>query len=93
MLLAQIVRIPVEGVATFQEYESLVLPLLRQYEATLDRRLRDDGGTIEIHVVTFPSAEALAAYRADPVRVKHLHLLEDSGAVSELFEATEVGRE
>ena len=42
--------------------------------------------------MTFPSAVALDSYRADPVRVQHLHLLEESGAVSELLEVTDVAR-
>lgn len=92
MLLVQIVRIPAATIETFQIYESFVLPLLPKYGATLDRRLRTGDGTIEIHVMTFPSAEALDAYRTAPVRVQHLHLLEGSGAVSELVEVTDVAR-
>ena len=90
MRLVQIVRIPIDGVATFQRYESAVLPLLPAYGASLDQRLRNADGTVELHVMTFPSAQALDAYRADPERGRHLHLLEESRAVSELLEVTVV---
>ena len=51
LLLVQIVRIPPEGVAEFQRYESLVLPLLPKYGGKLERRFRSADGQIEIHVV------------------------------------------
>jgi len=90
MLLIQIVRIPADGVADFQLYESRVLPLLAQYGGRLERRLRSADGQIEVHLVSFPSAAALDAYRAAPERQAQLPLLERSGATTELIEVTEV---
>ena len=69
MMLARIVRIPAEGAASFQSFESKVPPLLREYGAALDWRLRSSDGQVEVHVMTFPSQEALDRYREDPVRV------------------------
>ena len=86
-------RIPAGGIETFQAYESLVLPLLPQHGATLDRRLRNGDGTVEIHLMTFPSTEALDAYRANPVRLGHMHLLKEAGAVPELLEVGDVTSE
>jgi hypothetical protein len=65
---------------------------LPNYGAILDRWLRNSDGTVEVHEITFLSTEALDANRADPVRVKHLHLLEEPGAVSELRDVTDVRR-
>ena len=93
LLLVQIVRVPAEGVADFQRYESLVLPLLPKYGGRLERRLRSADGQIEIHVVSLPSRDALDRYRADPERQAQLPLLERSGAVTELIEVTDVDPE
>ncbi len=90
MILAQIVRIPSAGVDAFQRFESIVLPLLPRYGGRLDRRLRSADGRIELHVLSFPSNDALDAYRADPIRVEHLHLLAESGAEAELLELADV---
>jgi uncharacterized protein (DUF1330 family) len=90
MLLVQIVRIPAEGVADFQLYESRVLPLLPRHGGRLERRLRSADGRIEVHVVSFPSPEALEQYRNDPERTAQLPLLTRSGAARELIEVTDV---
>ncbi len=90
MTLVQIVRIPAEGVGSFQSFESRVLPLLPKYGARLDRRLRSADGQTEVHVMSFPSQEALDRYREDPVRVAALPLLEESGSTSELIELRDV---
>jgi hypothetical protein len=90
MTLVQIVRIPPDGVAAFQQFESRVLPLLPAYGAAIDRRLRSADGCIEVHVLSFPSQDALDRYRADPARVAALPLLEQSGATSELIDMADV---
>jgi uncharacterized protein (DUF1330 family) len=90
LLLVQIVRVPPEGVTTFQRYESLVLPMLPRHGGKFERRLRGEDGHIEVHIVAFPNHEALDAYRNDPDRLKHLPLLEESRAETELIEVKEV---
>jgi hypothetical protein len=90
LLLVQIVRIPADGIDAFQLFESRVLPLLAAHGGMLERRMRSADGQIEIHVISFPSAAALDQYRNDPERVRHLPLLEQSGAVAQLVEVTDV---
>jgi hypothetical protein len=90
MILAQIVRIPPAGVEVFQRFESIVLPLMPRYGGRLDRRLRSADGRVELHILSFPSHDALDAYKADPIRVEHLHLLAEAGAVAELLELADV---
>ena len=90
MILVQIVRIPAEGVATFQRYESLVLPLMPNYGGVVERRLRSADGQTELHVMSFPSRPALDAYIADPDRARHQPLRVVSGAIAELLEMTDV---
>lgn len=90
LTLMQIVRIPAEGVETFRRFESYVLPLLATHGGMLERRLRGDDGRTEVHLVSFPSREALQAYMDDPERVRYLALREESGATSELIEVIDV---
>jgi uncharacterized protein (DUF1330 family) len=89
LVLVQIVRVPAAGVADFQLYESRVLPLLPKYGGRLERRLRGENGRFELHVISFPSADAVDRYRADPERQAQLPLLARSGAQTELIEVAE----
>lgn len=93
MLLAQVVRVPDDGVDEFRRFECAVLPLLPEFGARLERRLRslDDG--VEIHILWFPSGDALEAYLADPRRRETLHLLHQSQAATELFHVVDVSDE
>jgi hypothetical protein len=93
VLLVQITRVPLAGVDAFRRFEAAVLPLLPEYEARLERRLRTSDGRFEIHIVSFASREALDRYRNDPRRQEHLHLLHESQAAVELVEVTDVTEE
>ena len=90
MIVAQIARIPPAGVAAFQQFESVVLPLMPRYGGRLHRRLRSADSCVELHIISFPSNDALDAYRSDPIRAEHLHLLVESEAVTELLELADV---
>jgi hypothetical protein len=93
VLLVQTIRVPLEGVDAFRRFEAAVLPLLPEHEARLERRLRTSDGRVEIHIVSFPSREALDRYRTDPRRQEHLHLLHESQAAVDLVEVTDVTEE
>ena len=84
-----VARIPAAGVAAFAHYEAAVLPLLAEHGGRLERRLRTAAGDVEVHVLVFDSADAFAAYRADPRRAVHAPLLAASGAELELLEMTD----
>ena len=88
---ALVARIPRGELADFLSYEDAVLPLLERHGGVLERRLRADDGLTEVHVVSFPSAAAFEAYRADPLRAAHAHLLKRSGTSMELLEVIDVG--
>lgn len=85
-----IARIPAHGVADFVAYESSVLALLSEHGATLERRLRTSDGCVEVHVLRFPTTEALSAYRSDPRRTALTPMLERSGATTELHPVIDV---
>ena len=90
MLLVQTLRVPAEGVETLRRFEAAVLSLLPKYGARLERRLRSPDGRVEIHIVWFPSCDALEGYQADPRRQEHLHLLRESRAEIELLAVADV---
>ena len=85
-----VARIPGAGIEAFARYEAAVLPLLADHDGRLERRLRTAAGDVEVHVVSFASAEAFAAYRDDPRRAGHGALLEASGAQLEVLEMIDV---
>src|SRR5215472_12298304 len=83
--LVLIARIPAVGVADFGAYEDAVLPLLREFNGHLERRLRNSDGTVEMHIVSFASDADFQNYRNDPRRTAQAWLLEKSSAKLELL--------
>jgi hypothetical protein len=90
VLLVLTARIPRAGVAQFQAYEAQVLPLLGAHGGRLERRLRTEDGTVEVHLVRFIAQDGLDSFRRDPVRAAAAHLLASSGAAIELNEVNDV---
>jgi hypothetical protein len=85
-----IARILPDGVEAFRAYEDQVLPLLAEHGGRLQRRLRDETGTLEVHIVSYPSDAACQSYRSDPRRTAAMPLLETSGASLELLSLRDV---
>jgi hypothetical protein len=85
-----IARIPPDGVEAFRAYEDQVLPLLAEHGGRLQRRLCNETGTLEVHIVSYPSDAVAQAYRSDPRRAAATHLLETSGASVELLSLRDV---
>ena len=78
-----IARIPAEGIGDFRAYEDAVLPLLPEFNGRLERRLRNQDGTVEMHIVSFASDADFQNYRNDPRRTAQAWLLEKSSAIRE----------
>jgi len=85
-----IARIPPEGIADFRAYEDAVLPLLPEYNGRLERRLRNQDGTVEMHIVSFASEADFQNYRNDPRRAAQAALLKKSSAMRESLRMTDV---
>jgi hypothetical protein len=85
-----IARVSTEGVASFQEYEDAVLPLLREFDGLLERRLRNADGTVEVHIVSFDSEQSFQRFRSDPRRASYAYLMERSLAKNELIAMADV---
>jgi hypothetical protein len=62
--------------------------LLGQYGARLEERLRSADQRTEVHLLYFPDAGSLAAFRGDPIRASAQGIWEQSGASSTLMEVT-----
>jgi hypothetical protein len=82
---AVVIRIPTEGIDDFRAYEDAVLPLLPEFKGSLERRLRNPDGTIELHILSFASDADRRGYLGDPRRAAQTWLLERSSARSELL--------
>jgi len=85
-----IARIPAEGIADFRAYEAAVLPLLPEYNGRLERRLRNQDGTVEMHIVSYASEADRQNYRNDPRRAAQAWLLKKSSAILESLPMTNV---
>lgn len=72
--------------STFESYEAQVLSLLGRYGGRIVERLRSLDATTEVHLLDFPDANALEAFRADPTRAALQELWLSTGASSNLTE-------
>jgi uncharacterized protein (DUF1330 family) len=87
VVVTQLVYIHPGKERVFDEFEAVAIPLIGKHGGELLLRLRPTpedvvAGSIElpyeIHLVCFPSDEALAHFTADPERQGLLHLKNDS---------------
>jgi hypothetical protein len=83
-------RLPAGRLGAFDAYEAAVLPLLAEHGGRLERRVRSLDDRAEAHLVSFPTEEDFAAYRADERRRAATPLLEASGAAVELLAVRDV---
>ena len=90
LLLVLVVDVPADGVAAFQRYEELVLPLLARHGGRLERRLRTADALAEVHVVRFRDRGAYEEYAADPERARARGVLEGVALVQRVLEVTDV---
>src|SRR4051794_11684141 len=88
--LCAILRVPEAGLEAFRSYEDAVLPLLKDHCGMLRQRLRTADGLTEVHVIWFPSASHLSAYRADPRRAAYAGTFDASGATAEVLTVSDV---
>ena len=64
----------------FEQYEKGVLALLVHYGAVLIERVRSVDGNSETHLLEFPDASSLNAFKADPARIDLQELWAKCGA-------------
>ncbi len=88
--IAMIAEIPAGAVAAFQQYESLVLPLLGRHGGRLERRRRTDDALNEVHIVSFESQDGYDSYLADKERQSHRSALEGAEVVQRLLRVRDV---
>lgn len=90
LTIALVARVPEAGVAAFQKFEAIVIPRIAAHGGRLERRLRNADGTVEIHIVSFPSEAAFESFRNDRTRTEALEFLTASEAATEAFVVADV---
>lgn len=78
-------------IAAFGAYEATVLPLLARHGGRLEARVRALDGSSETHLLFFPDAQALEAYRSDPARLAAQDQWAACGAVAIVTEVETIG--
>ena len=86
MLILVQIDISDADIPLFEQYETGALALVRGHGGTLIERLRSADGHSEIHLLEFPDADALDAFRKNPARAELHDLWIKSGASSSLIE-------
>ena len=90
LTIVMVADIPPGAATAFQEYESLVLPLLGRHGGLLERRLRSDDGLSEVHIVSFASREGYESYMSDGERQSHRALLDGLDVVQRVLWVSDV---
>lgn len=87
LYLTQLIFLKPGGEAAFDEFEAHAIPIIARYGGVLMLRIRPTAETVieaageapyEVHVVSFPSAEAFENFKNDKERKDFLHLKEAS---------------
>lgn len=85
--ITQLIYIKEGKEATFDEFESVAIPLIAKYNGRLELRVRPSTNAIiesgmekpyEIHLVSFQTEKDFERFLADPERQNFLHLKEQS---------------
>jgi hypothetical protein len=99
MYIPQLVYILDGREKIFNEFETIVIPIISNYNGRLMTRIRPTDDSIidcniekpyEIHLVEFNSHEDFEDYQKDKVRTKFLHLKKKSIKSTMLIEGTEL---
>ncbi|MDP9033366.1 MAG: DUF1330 domain-containing protein [Myxococcota bacterium] len=87
VFITQLLYVHTGKESVFGEFEAAAIPLIAKHGGELLLRLRPTADSVversidlpyEIHLVRFPTDEALASFTADPERQRLLHLKNDS---------------
>jgi len=90
MLILVQIDLSSADLASFDRYKKAVLALLAGHGASLIARVRATDGRSETHLLQFPDAAALDAFKADPARTALQGLWTACGASSTVTEVVRV---
>lgn len=97
IFMTQLIYVHPGKESVFDEFEAVAIPLIEKHRGELLLRLRPTRDSViagsielpyEVHLVRFPSDEALASFTADPERQRFLHLKDGSVRSSILVRGT-----
>jgi hypothetical protein len=89
VIVTTIARVPTSGLRSYELYEDVVLAILPDHGATLERRLRNADRTVDVHVIRFPDRTGYERFLQDPRRRSRRELLNVSGAAIDVHEDLE----
>ncbi|WP_309238332.1 hypothetical protein [Actinoplanes aureus] len=89
LLLVAVVEMAGGHAETGRRYEDAVLALLGRHGGTLERRLREDGGT-EVHVIRFAARSGLDSFMVDPERLALRAEIGDAAPTTRVLEVRDV---
>jgi hypothetical protein len=89
LLLVAIVEMADGHTEAGRHYEDAVLALLGRHGGTLERRLREDGGT-EVHVIRFAARAGLDSFMVDPERLALRAELGDAAPTTRVLQVRDV---
>ncbi|GAA0228340.1 hypothetical protein [Cryptosporangium japonicum] len=70
LTMVAFIRVPADQAPALTRYEDAVLGLLPSHGALVERREKSADGSVEAHLLSFPSREAIDAFDADPRRAE-----------------------
>ncbi|SHN38221.1 hypothetical protein [Cryptosporangium aurantiacum] len=79
LTMVAFIRVPREQAPNLKRYEDLVLGLLPDHGALVERRMLSADGSTEAHLLSFPSRESIDAFDADPRRAAAREGIDASG--------------
>lgn len=90
MLIVVQIDLSDADVVLFNEYEEKAIALLPRHGGKLKERLRSVDGRSELHLLDFPNAPALDAFKSDPDRIALQDMWQRCRATSVLKEMIRV---
>jgi hypothetical protein len=96
VILVVILTVRRAELAAFHAFEELAAGVMTRYGGTMQRRIAVDADASaevvkEVHVVSFPDADAFAAYRADGELQHAAHLRRASVVATEILVGRNLG--
>ena len=90
MLLVAVVEMAAGRIEAGRAYEDQVLALLDRHDGVLERRMRDETGATEVHVIRFAGRAGYDSFLTDPDRLALRTTLGDAAPTTRVIEVSDV---
>jgi hypothetical protein len=89
LLLVAVVEMAPGHATSGQRYEDAVLGLLDRHGGSVERRLRSQDSTTEVHIIRFRARAGYDSYMADPDRLARRAALGEAAPTARVIEVHE----